>query len=184
MTTREASLQTPPASLASAGPPAADTGFAIHDSPLGRLGIHTRHGAVTRLDVERAGVLPHEHLVLQRDEVIDETRRQLDEYFAGTRRQFALPLRIDGTPFQNEVWTALTRVTWGAPTTYGALGSATGRPTGARAVGGAVRANPVALLVPCHRVLGAGRRVTGYSAGNGVPTKTWLLRHEGIDFVE
>jgi methylated-DNA-[protein]-cysteine S-methyltransferase len=69
---------------------------------------------------------------------------------------------------------------WGEVISYGELGHATGRPTAGRAVGGAVGANPVPIIVPCHRVLGVSGRITGYSGGEGIPTKSWLLEHEGI----
>ncbi|MCU1528485.1 MAG: putative methylated-DNA--protein-cysteine methyltransferase [Frondihabitans sp.] len=160
------------------------TALVRHDSPIGRLEIHTQFGAVTRLDIARDGELPFDHLVETESPLHDEVRRQLDDYFAGRRTRFDLPLEQVGTAFQNEVWQALEEVPWGVATSYGDLAEATGRPTGARAVGGAVRANRIAVLVPCHRVLGASRRVTGFSPGEGIPTKIWLLRHEGIDFAE
>lgn len=159
------------------------TALVRHDSPLGRLEIHTQFGAVTRLDIERNGELPYDHLVETASPLHDEVRRQLDDYFAGRRSLFELPVSQVGTPFQNEVWQVLEDVPWGVPTSYGDLALATGRPTGARAVGGAVRANRIAVIVPCHRVLSSSGHVTGYTPGEGIATKIWLLRHEGIDFV-
>jgi methylated-DNA-[protein]-cysteine S-methyltransferase len=78
------------------------------------------------------------------------------------------------------VWNALTQIPFGAVRSYGDVGMTTGRSTAGRAVGGAVGANPVPIIVPCHRVLASDGRITGYSGGNGIPTKVWLLDHEGI----
>jgi methylated-DNA-[protein]-cysteine S-methyltransferase len=79
------------------------------------------------------------------------------------------------------VWTRLAELEFGHAISYGELGQATGRPSAGRAVGGAVGANPVPIIVPCHRVLASNKRITGYSGGNGIPTKMWLLKHEGIE---
>lgn len=169
-----------PASL----PTLLGTALARHDTPIGRVEIHTQFGEITRLDIERGGCLPFDHLATTASDLHDEVKRQLDTYFEGKLRTFDLPIAWCGTPFQEAVWAALARVPFGQTTSYGELALALGSPNGARAVGGAVRANNVALLVPCHRMLGAARRVTGYTPGEGVTTKKWLLRHEGIDFVE
>jgi methylated-DNA-[protein]-cysteine S-methyltransferase len=153
-----------------------------HDSPLGPLLVRAAHGLVTGLDID-TDQDPGPGAAAD-DPILDEARRQLDEYFAGRRRRFDLPLHQVGTSFQSTVWRALGDVPWGTATSYGELAARVDRPTGARAVGGAIRANRIALLVPCHRVLGTGRRLTGYTAGRGVPTKRWLLEHEGIDYCE
>jgi methylated-DNA-[protein]-cysteine S-methyltransferase len=89
---------------------------------------------------------------------------QIDEYLAGRRQVFDLPLRTAGTPFQQSVWTALAQVGYGQTTTSGALAAAVGRPTAARAVGAAVGRNPLSIVVPCHRVVG-GSGLTGYAGG-------------------
>jgi methylated-DNA-[protein]-cysteine S-methyltransferase len=81
------------------------------------------------------------------------------------------------------VWQRLAELDFGEATSYGEIGRATGRPSAGRAVGGAIGANPIPIIVPCHRVLGANGRITGYSGGNGIPTKSWLLDHEGIVLV-
>lgn len=152
--------------------------FVRHDSPLGPLGIYARSGRLIRVDVARDGVLPGEGLDEMPTALHDEARRQFDQYFAGQRLAFDLPLLQLGTPFQNDVWHAISDVPCGETTTYGALAAELGRPTGARAVGGAVAACRLAILIPCHRVVGADGRVKGYSVGEGVETKKWLLRHE------
>ena len=108
-------------------------------------------------------------------------RGQLLEYFAGARTDFDVPVRLSGTPFQQAVWAELERLGWGEATSYGALAAAVGAGS-ARAIGGAVGANPVPIIVGCHCVLASDGRITGYSGGDGVPTKLWLLGHERIGF--
>jgi methylated-DNA-[protein]-cysteine S-methyltransferase len=99
----------------------------------------------------------------------------------GSRRAFTVPIDlVTGTPFQKAVWHQLQAIKCGQVTSYGAIAVSVGHPAAGRAVGAAVAANPIPLIIPCHRVLGAGRMVTGYSQGNGVPTKLWLLEHERI----
>ena len=115
--------------------------------------------------------------------MLEKAAAQLREYFAGDRKDFDLPVKAAGTPFQKAVWAEIDRLGFGQIASYGELGAATGRATAGRAVGGAVGANPVPIIVPCHRVLAGNRRITGYSGGEGIPTKSWLLAHEGIDHV-
>lgn len=102
---------------------------------------------------------------------------QLREYFSRIRREFDLPLDVRGTAFQKAVWAEVARVPYGATTTYGQIGRCIGRPEAARAVGAAVGANPLPILIPCHRVVGAGGSLTGY--GGGLEVKAALLRLEG-----
>jgi methylated-DNA-[protein]-cysteine S-methyltransferase len=149
-------------------------------SPIGDLELTSDGDSVTSLSIERAGHLPFEGLPERSNDVLETAKRQLAEYFAGERRSFAVPVRLSGTSFQKAVWNALASISWGEVASYGTIGVATGRPTAGRAVGGAVGANPVPILVPCHRVLASDGRITGYSGGNGIPTKAWLLDHEGI----
>jgi methylated-DNA-[protein]-cysteine S-methyltransferase len=101
---------------------------------------------------------------------------QLREYFAGERLEFDLPLAPRGTPFQLEVWQALRTIPYGATTSYGAIARAIGRPSGFRAVGMANGRNPISIVVPCHRVIGASGALTGY--GGGLDRKEWLLALE------
>lgn len=103
---------------------------------------------------------------------------QLDDYFAGRRTHFTLPLDLRlGTPFQQSVWQALLSIPPGATSTYAELGRRLGRPQAARAIGAAVGRNPVSIVVPCHRVLGTGGALTGYAGG--IERKAALLRLEG-----
>jgi methylated-DNA-[protein]-cysteine S-methyltransferase len=109
--------------------------------------------------------------------VLAETARQLDEYFAGARRRFDLPLAARGNGFQQRVWDALRRIEYGTTTSYGEIARRIGHPDAARAVGAANGANPIPIVVPCHRVIGADGSLTGF--GGGLPLKQWLLQHEG-----
>ncbi len=104
-------------------------------------------------------------------------REQLRAYFARELRVFDLPLRLEGTPFQREVWEALRRIPYGTTTSYGALAASLGRPRAVRAVGAANGQNPIAIIVPCHRVIGADGGLTGF--GGGLPRKRALLELEG-----
>ncbi len=149
-------------------------------SPIGRIEIVGNGEAIVSLSIERDGTLPHDDHGEHGDAVLDRAVAQLGEYFEGHRRDFDLPLALAGTAFQLAVWEQLVDLEFGEVISYGEIGMGTGRPTAGRAVGGAVGANPVPIIVPCHRVLGSDGRITGYSGGEGIPTKAWLLDHEGI----
>ena len=110
------------------------------------------------------------------DAFFAETFRQLDAYFAGALTQFDLPLWRAGTDFQNKVWSALCRIPFGETVSYGALASRIGKPNASRAVGGANGANPLPIVVPCHRVIGSDKSLTGF--GGGIEVKKFLLAHE------
>jgi len=108
--------------------------------------------------------------------ILRRTAAQLDEYFAGTRTTFDIPLDLEGTRFQIAAWHALANIPYGTTMSYGQQAAALGIPTAARALGAANRANPVCIVLPCHRVIGADGSLTGF--GGGLPTKAWLLDHE------
>jgi methylated-DNA-[protein]-cysteine S-methyltransferase len=110
------------------------------------------------------------------DTAFDDVRGQLDEYFAGRRRTFELTLNAAGTSFQKRVWSALVDIPYGETTSYGKTAAAIGSPDAARAVGLANGQNPISIIVPCHRVVGANGSLTGY--GGGLDAKRWLLAHE------
>jgi methylated-DNA-[protein]-cysteine S-methyltransferase len=110
------------------------------------------------------------------DTAFDDIRGQLDEYFAGRRQEFDLPLSAVGTPFQQRVWAQLLRIPFGTTTSYGRVAAALGMPTASRAVGLANGQNPISIIVPCHRVVGADGSLPGY--GGGLDAKRWLLSHE------
>jgi methylated-DNA-[protein]-cysteine S-methyltransferase len=149
-------------------------------SPIGRIEIIAQGDSIVGLTIERDGGLPHDSTPEKKNAVLATATRQLAEYFAGKRREFSVPLSLAGTPFQKSVWDSLAAIPFGAVRSYGEVGMTTGRASAGRAVGGAVGANPVPIIVPCHRVLASDGRITGYSGGNGIPTKVWLLDHEGI----
>ena len=141
-------------------------------SPLGVLSVAAQDGALTRLHF---GVLGQE---TDRDHpVLVEAERQLEAYFAGSLRDFDLPLAAPGNDLERGVWDAMRRIPYGRTRTYGEV--ATELDAIARNVGTACGANPIAIVIPCHRIVGAGGKLTGYSGGEGVKTKAWLLGHEG-----
>jgi len=109
---------------------------------------------------------------------LQQAMDELQRYLAGERVQFTGPLDLHGTTFQVEVWEELYRIPYGETRTYAEIAHAIGRPAAVRAVGAANGANPVAIIVPCHRVIGSNGTLTGY--GGGLPTKAWLLSLEGI----
>ncbi len=112
-------------------------------------------------------------------EILRDAVHQVTEYFSGNRRKFDLPLDLQGTEFQQAVWRALLEIPFGATTSYGAIARRISRPKAVRAVGAANGANPISIIVPCHRVIGSDGQLTGY--GGGLPAKRCLLIHEGID---
>ena len=112
------------------------------------------------------------------NDVLTEARTQLDAYFNGGRRVFDLPLSPRGTPFQREVWQALQRIGYGETISYAQLATWIGKPRAMRAVGAANGRNPLPIVVPCHRVIGADGSLTGF--GGGLPTKQFLLALEGV----
>ncbi len=108
--------------------------------------------------------------------LLRQARRQLEQYFEGRRREFDLPLGLRGTPFQERVWRALLEIPYGETRSYGQIARALGVPRGARAVGGANHANPLAIVVPCHRVIASDATLGGY--GGGLERKRFLLELE------
>ena len=147
----------------------------VLNSPLGRLGVRYRDNRVTRLDY----VAPAVPLKATRIAFGRQVATQLQEFFAHPEHRFTLPLDMQGTAFQCRVWEALTQIAPGETLTYGELADRLG--SGARAVGNACRRNPVSIIVPCHRVVGA-TGIGGYSGrtdGREIDRKQWLLGHEG-----
>ncbi|HEY2576402.1 MAG TPA: methylated-DNA--[protein]-cysteine S-methyltransferase [Streptosporangiaceae bacterium] len=150
---------------------------AVIDSPLGPLTLLAAGGALTGLYMNgrepgQAGTA-REVSDAQDAPVLAEAGRQLEEYFAGRRQSFDLPLALEGTAFQRRVWDALLGIGYGKTVTYGQLADQLGQPTAARAVGLANGRNPVSIIVPCHRVIGSDGSLTGY--GGGIPSKQRLL---------
>ncbi|ACV27292.1 methylated-DNA--[protein]-cysteine S-methyltransferase [Kangiella koreensis] len=117
-------------------------------------------------------------LINKSNDIVEQTRHQLQEYFQGKRQEFDLPLKADGTDFQQTVWQALCKIPFGETWNYGQLAQAIGNKNASRAVGAANGKNPISIIVPCHRVIGANGTLTGYAGG--LTIKEWLLKHEGI----
>jgi len=152
--------------------------FIHFESPIGRLVLTSDGTALTALYPEQS------RKALSTDGWADDgtaeplvlARSQLHEYFAGTRRTFDLPLRLAGTAFQQRVWRGLQEIAYGETSSYGQLARRIGKPGASRAVGLANGRNPISIVVPCHRVIGADGSLTGY--GGGLERKQWLLAHE------
>lgn len=145
------------------------------NSPLGALELYEERGALVRLSFS-----PYSEDIDSPTPLLLEGKRQLDEYFAGTRQSFDLPMTPAGTEFQKNVWTALTQIPYGETRSYGEIATQIGNPKASRAVGMANNRNPLPILIPCHRVIGADGKLVGYAGGLGV--KVFLLGVEGMDF--
>jgi methylated-DNA-[protein]-cysteine S-methyltransferase len=141
------------------------------NSPIGPLALFEEDGAIVALDW---GFVPEN----EETPLLLRARDQLEEYFEGRRKDFDLPLSPHGTAFQKKVWAALERIPFGRTRSYGDLAKDLG--TAARALGGACGRNPIPVIIPCHRVLGSNGAMGGYSGIDGIETKEFLLRHEGV----
>ncbi|HEY7820624.1 MAG TPA: methylated-DNA--[protein]-cysteine S-methyltransferase, partial [Vicinamibacteria bacterium] len=127
------------------------------------LGIHSRDGALSAIDLHPGPSMPRDSEPAGNRH--RDFERQLVEYLTGKRRVFDLPLRLDGTEFQKEVWKAVALIPFGRTTSYGDLARLVGRPKASRAVGAANGANPIPIVIPCHRVIGSDGSLTGYGGG-------------------
>lgn len=145
--------------------------FCVIASPVGRL----------RIDADNTGICgvnrTEEALCSPEEPLLADCARQLAEYFSGARRVFDLTLHPVGTTFRMKVWSELQQIPYGQTITYGELARRVGNARGARAVGGANHHNPISIIIPCHRVIGADGSLTGY--GGGLDMKEALLRLEG-----
>lgn len=163
----------------------------VFDSPVGPLYTEVTPHGVRRVDLlspERAlGSRTRTYIEPSEAEVIDSAERevlnalatQIDEYFDGSRPDFDLPLDVDtGSAFQRRIWQTISTIPHGEVLSYAEVAIRAGYPNAFRAVGTACGANPVALVVPCHRVVASGNKLGGY--GGGLDMKVWLLRHEGF----
>ncbi|HWA13998.1 MAG TPA: methylated-DNA--[protein]-cysteine S-methyltransferase [Burkholderiales bacterium] len=151
----------------------------LHDSPIGPLLLLTDGQCLTGLHTQNDKYRPHirrEWIEDARARPFDQARIELDEYFAGRRRAFTLPLNAQGTGFQRRVWEQLCAIPFGETISYGELARRVGNPNASRAVGMANSRNPISIVVPCHRVIGADKSLTGYAGG--LDRKKALLEHE------
>lgn len=145
-----------------------------YPTPIGALWITETDAHITALGLRE----PNAPFEQRETELLREAYRQLSEYFAGTRRAFTLPLCPHGTAFQQKVWDALQEIPYGETRSYREIAEAVGHPRAYRAVGGANHNNPVMIVVPCHRVIGADGRLTGYASGLEVKQKLLRLEQE------
>jgi methylated-DNA-[protein]-cysteine S-methyltransferase len=145
-------------------------------TPIGDLRLVASPNGLRRIDLPPAGE-PESTWVEESTPILAEVVRQLTEYFAGDRRTFYLPLEPEGTDFQLSVWKVLRAIPFGQTISYGEQARRLGDANKARAVGSANGRNPLPIVVPCHRVVGADGSLTGFSGG--VDAKRWLLEHEG-----
>lgn len=145
------------------------------DSPWGPVGIRENGQAITALFLGKQPLQPNE--TLQNTPLLMEAATQLEEYMAGKRKAFTLPLEPKGTPFQQRVWKALIDIPYGETRSYKQIAQAVNCPSGYRAVGMANNKNPIAIVIPCHRVVGSGGTLTGYAYG--LSMKEELLALEG-----
>ena len=150
-----------------------DEATCVFDSPVGPLLARVQAGVLTEISFFRYG---RSASVAIEDETLNAVRAQLGEYFDGKRRRFELPLLLNGPTFYRRVWQALCDIPYGTTISYGQLAKAVGEPDAARAVGAANGANPIAIIVPCHRVIGADGDLVGY--GGGLERKRTLLELE------
>lgn len=141
-----------------------------YDTYAGRIGIAEEDGAITHL------IFSERDWTVEETDLIKETKRQLDEYFAGKRKEFDIPTRHEGTEFQKRVWEELRKIPYGKTVTYKDIAEAVGCPKGFRAVGLANNRNPISIIYPCHRVIGSNGSLTGY--GGGLDVKEKLLELE------
>jgi methylated-DNA-[protein]-cysteine S-methyltransferase len=150
-------------------------------SPIGTILAHGTSDSISKLEIVADGSRASEDFVAP-TKLARQLSKELSQYFSGKRSGFKVNLAPAGTEFQRQVWAELAKLSFGEHASYQQIAQAVGRPKAARAVGAAVGANPVPLLIGCHRILGSKRQMTGYSGGAGVSTKAWLLNHEGISF--
>ncbi|WNO62043.1 methylated-DNA--[protein]-cysteine S-methyltransferase [Rheinheimera sp. MMS21-TC3] len=142
------------------------------DTPLGLMRISASELGITEANF----ILASEQKSAQASAITQQAAQQLTAYFAGKLQQFTLPLAATGTEFQQQVWQQLTRIPFATTCSYAAIAQQIGRPKAMRAVGAANGRNPIAIIVPCHRVIGASGKLTGYAGG--LDKKAWLLKHE------
>jgi len=145
--------------------------FGIVPAPFGEVLVAKEDGVVVEIRFRRFDIDG-----MRDDDAVADVAAQLDEYFRGERRTFDLPLAPRGTEFQLAVWRALQRIPYGATRSYSDIAREIGRPAAVRAVGAANGANPIPIVIPCHRVVGSNGSLTGF--GGGIETKRWLLALE------
>lgn len=147
----------------------------FYETPVGIIIIEARGEVITGLEMSQENEVKALG-INNENNVLREANKQLQEYFRGERKEFNLPLHLNGTEFQQKVWRALQEIPYGETRSYGEIAKAVGSPKGSRAVGGANNKNPVMIFVPCHRVIGANGALVGF--GGGLSVKQYLLELE------
>ena len=157
------------------------TYYQLHDTPTGELLLLSNGEALTALHMTAGKYVPAAHtdwVFDARLPIFTQTKRELDAYFVGKLRVFTLPLAPQGTEFQKRAWAALTKIPYGETRSYGQQAASIGSPKAVRAIGAANGKNPIGIIVPCHRVIGANGALTGYAGG--LHNKQFLLKLEGL----
>jgi methylated-DNA-[protein]-cysteine S-methyltransferase len=154
--------------------------FDIYKSPFGDIAITANDQGITQLAFQQGKQPLNLAGYSQNKAKLSTCIQQLTEYFQGKRKIFELPLAPQGTAFQQSAWQALQQIPYGKTITYGKQAKIMKKETAIRAVGTANGANPIAIIIPCHRVIGANQKLTGYAGGLGLKAK--LLMHEGAQF--
>ncbi|MCT4565139.1 MAG: methylated-DNA--[protein]-cysteine S-methyltransferase [Maledivibacter sp.] len=144
------------------------------ESPIGLIEIQSEGGSIVSLDF-----LKEKRYEERLEPTLGEAKNQLKDYFNGKRKKFDLPLKMNGTKFQNRVWSELTKIPYGKTLSYKEIAVGIGNDNACRAVGNANNKNKVAIIIPCHRVVGSNGKLVGYEGG--LWRKKWLLEHESRD---
>ena len=145
--------------------------YGYYKSPIGNLRIVVGERSLVVLDFNE-----DEKKESDEHRYINEVKKQLDEYFKGTRKLFDLNIKINGTDFQNKVWNELTKIPYGETISYKELATRIGNDKACRAVGNANNKNKISIVIPCHRVVGSNKKLVGYAGG--LDKKEWLINHE------
>lgn len=146
--------------------------YAFYDSPIGIIRVAGTEEFIVSVHFDNKIV----DWIEESTELLKNCIRQLDEYFLKERQQFDLPLKIEGTTFQKQVWEEVQKVPFGKTASYLEIAEKVNNPKAVRAVGNANRTNPIVIIIPCHRIIGSDGSLTGY--GGGIYRKEWLLKHE------
>lgn len=149
------------------------------ETPIGPISVYAKGNALVYLRMTQPAEPKYGESA-----VVEQALTQLSQFFKGERKEFSVPMQATGTEFQKAVWDEIAKIPFGETRSYGQIAQNIGNPAASRAVGGAVGANPFAIIVPCHRVMGASGKITGFSGGEGIPTKRWLLKFEDIESVD
>ena len=144
------------------------------DSPIGKIVIEADEVAITGIHFK---IIKPEAKSQGSEYLLNQCEKELSAYFEGTLKEFTVPVRADGTPFRMKVWEELRKIPYGEVSSYKDIANAIGNPKAVRAVGGANHNNPISIIIPCHRVIGADGSLTGY--GGGLDAKKYLLELEG-----